>query len=380
VATATKKTQPASLAEQIKAEEADILASVDAAREAAYQAEERAEDAQTEAYQAEAKADGIRAAFGRGEAEISAEEFAVALANVERSQLLATGTKRQAERLKKAVPHVSKRLAGAVAPVVGRALPGVSVVATFTKPDKPSTVEGLPLLVVVERDCASKGGALSGTVELHYFRTPLHVQSHPRDIETAFMEQGFSLRTISSLGHLSIGDARVDMLRLDVGHAFEAAPVVGVKVTDKTADLLARGVAATFIQKAPLPAATDAVIHRSDDGREVYGKGLAIRILGGRFKELPASSDGIRRHVVEVAFDWRFTRVGNFGQLSHSQIRETLQAVEDTYAGRLIPNAGTVEKIERFAPEVGDKATQTRAHVEGVEAYGFRFTVASREQ
>ena len=372
MATATKNTKPATPAEQIKAKEAETLARVDAAREAAYQAEERAEDAQTEAYQAEAKADGIRAAFGRGEADISAEEFAAALANVERSQLLASGTKRQAERLKKTIPHISKRLAEAVAPVVGRTLPGVPVVATFTKPDNPSTVDGLPLLVVVERECANKGGALSGVVELHYFRTAVHVQPHPRDIETAFMEQGFGLRSVNGMGHLTIGDVRVDMLRLDVGYAFASAPVVGTKVTEKTVDLLARGVATTFIQNAPLPAGTESVIQRSDDGRELYGKGLAVRALGGQFEKLPDSTDGVRRHVIEVAFDWRSTRIGNYGQLSHSQVTETIQSIEDTYAGRLIPNAGTVEKVERFVP--------ARARVEGVEAYGFRFTVASREQ
>ncbi|MCG3039283.1 hypothetical protein L7D48_01635 [Streptomyces sp. S1A] len=381
MATATKKTNPTSLAEQIRAKESETLASINAAREAAEQAEERAEETQTEAHQAEAKADNLRAAFGRGEAEASAEEFAAALANVERTSLLAEGTKRKADQLKRAVPHVGKRLAEVVAPIVGRTLPGVPVVATFTKPDAPSSVEGLPLLAVVEQVCtANKSGALSGTVELHYFRTAVHVQPDPRNVETAFMEQGFGLRSITGLGHRSIGDVRVDILRLDVAYAYEAAPVIAARVDEKAAEFIARGVASTFIMNAPIPAAADAMIQRSDDGRELYGKGLAVRILGGRVEKVPAASDGVRRHVVDVAFEWRFTRIGNVGRLNHSDITKTLQAVEESYAGQLIPNAGVIEKVERFVPEADDKATQTRAHTEGVTAHGFRFVVASREQ
>lgn len=368
---AKKSANIPTFAEGIAEAEAAILAKLPELQTAAEVARALAEQRATEAEGADAEVSAIRAAFSRGVADVTAEEFAAALAGVERAELLVKGSKAQADRATKAVPLSSKALATVVADAVREALPGVQVVPTFAKPHHPEGTDGLPVAFVVSKSEIRTGtGQIKGDVEVIYYRTELFTPLDPRKVDQAFTVRGWSSREPRP-SHMNRGLQRVDTLHITDIRAHDSAPVIRGKIETRQVDQLGRSIAYGFINAAPVMTGAASTISPLDTGKGVIGKGLTAEVTDARCKEQAPDTEGVRRIVAEVGIKWRCTRIGIVPFAGPSEYARTMRAIEATYAGRLIPGMGTVEKVEPYAPE-----TQ-REH--DMQVFGYRFVIASRE-
>jgi hypothetical protein len=371
VSTTTKKTssktsKTLSPADAIEAKEEALLADAERIQDDIEKAQTAAEDAESAQYEAEAVVSSMKSAFARGDASTTAQEYAAALAGMERAELLAKGCKSQADRLARTAPNFSKRLANIVAPVIARCLPGVECVGTMVEPDAPSDTDGLPFVAVVERESkVNRNGALSGVVEVLYFRTDIHRQVESRAVETAFADAGFGLSSVAGGGSVSRGPVRIDRLRLVVAHAFEATPTVSGEPTEADAKRVGVGLAARFIQEAPLDASIGSALRAEQDG--VSGKGLHAKVSEANVESL-GKEDGVRRHALTVGCEWNSTRYALDWPFEPQEQAQMLRRIEDEYLGMFLPGVGVVEDVKPYAPD-------TRHG----RSFGLRLTVAARD-
>lgn len=186
----------------------------------------------------------LRSNFARGNEVATAQEFAEALATEERLKLLSGrkdgtewgDTDRRVEAAEKNLPPAEKKLAAAVAELLGGILPGVEILTTFGKVDgKPSETD-LPVAVVsqakptfegtrqerqYDKTPMFRGLYLSGDVEVTLYRKPMHRELYPPKVANHLEKQGVQLFNAESLKRgdtmsRSDGEYDVDTLRLSI--------------------------------------------------------------------------------------------------------------------------------------------------------------------
>jgi hypothetical protein len=243
---ATAKTKTVSFADVVDA--ADIKAAQKAADARAELAELKDNVARwvDEHAEAAARVNWIRSNFTRGKEVATPQEFAEALAVEERLKLLAgireggnewsDNTDRRVEHFEKNLPPAEKKLAAAVAALLGDILPGVEILSTFGKVEGKPIESDLPVAIVsqakstfegtrTEREYRRapqfRGLLLSGDVEVTLYRKPVHRELYPPKVAKHLEKQGVKLFNADSLKHgetmsRSDSDYDVDMLRLSI--------------------------------------------------------------------------------------------------------------------------------------------------------------------
>ncbi len=371
MATTKKNTAPLPFAEQVKAKEAEILASIPGKRAEAEKLAERAEQAAEDVQDAKSAFESVKARLNRGDDSVSVEEYVHAEAAAEWLKLLAPGLSAKAKHAREALPNASKELATLVADAVRDVLPGVLVIPTFVKPDHPEGTDGLPAAFVVSKsERRTAAGQIKGEVEVIYYRSDLFAPLDPRKVDEAFILRGWTSRTPYA-SHMNRGLQRVDTLRITDVRAHDSAPVIPGKIEAKLIEQLGRSVAYEFISFAPVTSSMDTTMGPLDGCKGVRGKGLVAEVVQARFKEQARDTEGVRRVVAEIGVRWETTRLGA-APFQGTAYAEALRAVESSFDGRLITGVGVVEEVEPYGPDVSRSETDMRT-------FGLRFTLASRE-
>lgn len=323
MATATKTKTP-TLAQL----EADHLKAAEAQTAELARLAEQVEDFQTEAEQASAKLNGMRRAFGQGDATATAEEFAAAFHSVERAELLATGVTRKVAELRKKPPVTDKRVAELAARLVN--MNHVSeVIPTFVKPPVPADLTKPVIYVVQTSPTLSHGGQLSADVEFVQYRPegfiPLDANAI-NEIRRAVHREGWSVRDID--GSSQYGS---DTVRAKGLYVREGIPVI------------AEEPGAHEVHRAVSTAG--GYISSSMRVGGALGDKSALRMTPTKKKyKATTGEDGIRRTVIEVEYDVQSKVISTEGGLLYQAMHDGVPAM----VGAFVQGVGVIEEAKQL--------------------------------
>jgi len=237
-------------------------------------------------------------------------------------------------------------LGTAVAPVIQMAL-GVPVTVVTTKLDTPTN---LPVAYVVAVQPPTRNtidGHISGTVELHWHRSALHVQPNAKAITDAADALGLAVEVVDATTR-DEADHFVDVVKINVRRAYESLPVVaycaGMDDTFRVrwfASALAAEIAESLSSQSSYTAPPQGV-------RLGSGNASAPR----RRVETPVTSattvadgcigDGVRERVVQVAV----TVAGTAGS---EYVWDRMPRAINAQVGKVHAGLGRVESVQTGA-------------------------------
>lgn len=250
------KTQTRTIIERIgKAEaeaEAVAKATAKARQDAATTLPEAAESIDT----AELKVADIEASWASGDDTPTANDYAVATAEVTKAQALAKAAESALAKATRATPSTDTALAQALVPVVESALPGVPVVATFVNIEEAPELAETPVAVIVQSGAVENNdGVLSGKVGVLYFRTEVQRELSRKALQSAAEDLGLRCTAHVGAPQSKGNGVLLDRATLPVAHAVPTMPTIRkVKTSNLTRLLtdLTSGLAATGSRGGPV--------------------------------------------------------------------------------------------------------------------------------
>lgn len=285
------------------------------------------EEFQTEAEQASAKLNGMRRAFGQGDATATAEEFAAAFHGVERAELLATGTARKLTELRKKPMVTDKRVAELAARLVK--MNHVSeVIPTLVKPPVPADLTKPVIYVVQTSPTVDRGGQLSADVEFVQHRPegfiPLDANAI-NEIRQAVHREGWNVGNIDGSSHYGTDTVRVQRLS-----AREGIPVI-TKEPGAHEVNMAASIAGGYISSSMRVSGA-------------LGDKSALRMTPTKTKhKATTGEDGIRRTVIEVEYDVQSKVISTESGLLYQAMHDGVPAM----VGAFIQGVGVIEEAKQ---------------------------------
>lgn len=358
----TKKNQTP--AEIIRTAEADILANADEYAKGVADSRALAAERKQGADEAEAAYAALLTKLQNGDDSVSALDLVTSEKEVFRSDLLAKAAETNAVRVAKATPNYDKRVAETIREAVADALPGIAVVPTFVQPRIPESTNGLPVAFILQKETTTNnGGALSGDLELHYYRLPIHREFDPSRLTSAFDKRNWMVRVQTSQTHVK-GEVEYDHVRFAVRGVHDEVPVINQDATRVEINSAVQDIAQRF-----------ALATGAGQGAHVKNEPKPGQYNLGNFfvqwaepKVSVKTVSGNRHTELEVGlfYGTHYVNTSRLGYTPQS-IAEAIKAVKKYYDGRFIPGFGVVSAIESVAAE-------------GNQRTGFKLTAVSKPE
>ncbi|WP_017570157.1 hypothetical protein [Nocardiopsis halotolerans] len=352
-------------AEIIKAAEADILSRADEYAKGVADSRALAAERKQGADEAEAAYAALLTKLQNGDDSVSALDLVTSEKEVFRSDLLAKAAQTKAVRVAKATPNYDKRVAETIAEAVAEALPGIAVVPTFVHPDLPKDTNGLPVAFILQKGATTNnGGALSGDLELHYYRLPIHREFDPSRLTSAFDKRNWMVKVQTSQTHVK-GEVEYDHVRFAVRSVYDEVPVIDHDAKELEISSAVQGIAQRF---ALATGATSEGVHvKSEPKPGQYNLGNFF-VQWAEPKVSVKTVSGNRHTELEVGlfYGTHFVDSSSLGYTPQG-IVNAIKAVKKHYDGRFIPGFGVVTAIESVATE-------------GNQRTGFKLTAVSKPE
>jgi len=346
-------------------EDTQALAAAQSSREAFVTAQHLAAERQSAHDTAELAEAEMASQFSQGNDSATASDYATALANVTRTELLHNAAQAAEKAAESAVVSTDVTLATLALPWVQSALKGVEVKASFyvpkTSPDK-------PIAYVIQRQPTKDlgGGSVAGKVEVRYFRPDLYRAIDAGDVQDAAERAHCTIMATSSGQHFADmpvttftqnygADMKVDSVQIDIRRG--QSPVPYIKA-DPTSAMASSHVAHTFAADlaAHCKASTDGPV-RAVSG-EYVGAAVTVKPLSGKVTGMKVDEAGVRATTVQLNLSYHREGVRTVNVEKH------LKALLTDWQGSFVPSFGTVLSIkgrEGFADPVGDTAITVEA-------------------
>lgn len=319
-------------------ENTEHLAAAKASREAFATAQALAIERQADHENAEIAEVEMESDFSQGIDTATASDYATALAETLRTEMLSNASQAAEKRAEAGVISTDVTLALLVQPFVQSALKGVEVIASFYAPKAPPTTA---LAYVIQRTPTVNlgGGSVSSgkgnRVEVRYYRPDLYRAVVASDIK-ASAEQAHCTVEAASSGSQAYGDnMRVDSVWIDIQRGQSVVPLI---TTPPTSVMASSNVAHAFASSLVVhcKASTDPDIRGTLD-KEYEGAAITVKPLSGEVTGIVVGDDGVRtttvklglnyhrngdrtlnveKHFREVLTDWQGSFVVAFGMVS----------------------------------------------------------------
>ena len=341
----TKKTPSA-----VESEETQQLAAAQASREAFAAAQDLAAERQSAHDTAELAEAEMASQFSQGNDSATASDYATALAEVTRTELLHDAAQRAEKAAESAVISTDVTLATLALRWVQQVLKGVDCIASFYAP---RTAPDKPVAYVIQSKPTTDlgGGSVAGKIEARYYRPSLYGALDAADIQAAGERAHCNVVAVSS-GSQEYGDngMKLDSVQIDIRRG--QSPVPYIKA-DPTSAMASSHVAHTFAADlaAHCKASTDGPV-RAVSG-EYVGAAVTVKPLSGKVTGMKVDEAGVRATTVQLNLSYHREGVRTVNVEKH------LKALLTDWQGSFVPSFGTVLSIkgrEGFSDPVGDTA------------------------
>jgi hypothetical protein len=352
-------------------EDTQQLAAAQASREAFAAAQDLAAERQSAHDTAELASAEMESQFSQGNDSATASDYATALAEVTRTELLHNAAQAAEKAAETGVISTDVTLAHLAQPWVQSALKGVEVKATFytpkTSPDK-------PVAYVIQSKPTEdlRGGSVAGKVEVRYYRPDLYRAVDAGDIQDAAERAHCTVMATSSGRHFADmpvatftqnygADMKVDTVMIDIKRGQSPTPLIK---DDPTSTLASSNVSHAFAADlaASCQAPTDGPVRGIN--REFVGSAITAKALAGKITGMEVDDAGVRTttvkldltyhregvrvvnvdtHLKELLTDWKGSFVTSFGMVSSitgrsdfkDPVGDTAITVEITFVSRI---------------------------------------------
>jgi len=343
--TKTKTTTPAS-------EDTQQLAAAQVSREAFAAAQDLAAERQSAHDAAELAEAEMASQFSQGIDSATASDYATALANVTRTEMLHNAAMAAEKAAASAVVSTDVMLATLALPWVQSALKGVEVIASFYIP---KTLPANPVAYMIQSKPTTDlgGGSIAGKIEARYYRPSLYGALDPADIQAAAERAHCDVVAVSR-GSQEYGDngMKLDSIQIDIRRG--QSPVPYIK-NDPTSARASSHVVHTFAADlaAACKAPTDGPVRGID--REYVGAAVTVKPIDGKITGMKVDDAGVRATTVQLELNFR--REGDTRRTVN--VEKHLKALLTDWQGSFVPSFGTVLSIKGridFLDPVGDTA------------------------
>ncbi len=330
----SKTATPTPEASASESEDTQALAAAKASREAFAAAQDLATDRQTAHDDAELAEAEMEAQFNQGNDHTTAIEYATALAEVTRSEMLYAAAERAEKAAESAVINTDVTLSVIAQSWVQSALKGVEVIPSFYVP-KTSPSAAVAYVIQQKPTEVLGGGSVKGKVSVKYYRPDLYRALDAVDIQAA-AERAHCRVVAASSGSQGYGDnsMQVDTVQVTIVRGQSATPVITTAPTSRQAS---SNVAHAFASDlaAHCQAKTDPPVRGVN--REYVGAAIVVKPIDGKVTSMEIDDAGVRtttvqlnlnyhregtrtvnvdKHLKELLTDWQGSIVLNFGVVS----------------------------------------------------------------
>jgi len=295
-----------------ESEDTLALAAAKASSEAFADAQALTIDRQTDHDNAEMAEAEMESQFSQGDASATGLDYATALAETLRTEMLSNAAQAAEKRAESAVVNTSVTLAEIALPWVQEALKGVDCRTSFytpkTSPDK-------PVAYVIQRTPTEDlgKGSVAGKIEVRYYRPDLYRAIDAGDIQAAaerahcrvvaaFSGRHFADVPAETFTQTYGADMKVDTVQIKIERGQSPVPLIPTPPTDTIAS---SNVSHTF--GADLAAAcrttTDGPVRGVD--REYVGAAVVVKPTGGKITSMEVSEEGVRTTTVKIDLTYR---------------------------------------------------------------------------
>jgi hypothetical protein len=236
--------------------------------------------------------------------------------------------------------ELAELLRGVLAGIYGN---GVPIFVTGVPADAKVDPAGQPVLYVIQPEpTITRGGVLSGLVEVVFYRPHLFSPLDAVRVDEACRALGFFVQT-HQLGKSTEGDLNRDALRLTVNRAFHPVPVLSAEPSDEAVHEFARTVNGDLLR-----AVTGVSTRPTITGEPVPGK-ASSDLLNSSIMSTAPGDDGTVR--VTVTTSHKVVRSAGLPEhYANRRLRDAVAALD----GQVVDGVGRVVVAEAVGIDMSD--------------------------